>query len=800
MLARYFRILLRSLRRQKGFTAINVIGLAVGFACALLITLYVQHELAYDRHHPDADRLYRVTMHVGMPDNETHYARASPITTMVLREDDPDVEAVTRLDESDPVVHVGEEVFIGEQFYYTDDQFFETFSVPFLAGGTLEAPGQLVLTESAAERYFGAESAVGQTVRLGENEVEYDVVGVVPDVPEASHLRYDLLGRRTQSEREQQRGPTAWVSNISYLTYFRLRPGADPADVEARLASRSNSEAGEILTQFGASLTPYIQPITDIHLGSHLTAEAEPGGDFLYVIVFGVVAVVVLLIASINFINLSTARALDRAREVGVRKALGAERRQLVVQFLTETALLTGVAFVLALGLAWLLLPAFNSLTGREVGILDTFGAIGMIAVVAPVVALLAGIYPAYVLSGYEPSQVLRGRFSRSSSGLALRRGLVVTQFALSVILVTGALVVQEQLRYARQEQLGFDREHVVVLPLRPDAGIRAQERPFKATVLQSANIGHATLTDAYPAGPNSSDNVFVPAGKSNDEAIHVNIYLADFDLLPTLGMEIAQGRGFNAALPTDSAAFLVNETAARMAGFTSLEDAAFEEADPNNDGDIEINKVIGVVEDFHLESFRNPILPLVIRQPENPDFPYDYLLARVRPGALEPALADLEQAWKQFSSGTPFSPSFLDAEFDAMYRQEARMAQAFGYFTALAIFIACLGLLGLSAYAAQQRRKEIGVRKVLGASVQQIVGLLAWDFARPVLIAVLIAAPLAWFAAERWLSAFAYRIDLGPMPFVAAGVVAVAVALLTISTQTLRAANADPVQSLRSE
>ncbi|MDX1530194.1 MAG: FtsX-like permease family protein, partial [Rhodothermales bacterium] len=401
----------------------------------------------------------------------------------------------------------------------------------------------------------------------------------------------------------------------------------------------------------------------------------------------------------------------------------------------------------------------------------------------------------------YEPVRVLRGRFSRSTSGLALRRGLVVTQFALSVVLVAGAFVVQEQLAFARQGALGFDREHVVVLPLRPDAGIRAAERPFKAAVLQSPHVEHATLTDQYPAGSGSTDSVIIPTGKSEEEGVHVQFYLSDYDLLPTLGMELAAGRGFDPALPTDSAAFLVNETAARMAGLTDLETASLDLLDgPAEAIERQPRRVIGIVEDFHFQSFREAIQPLVIRLPDDPAFPYDYLLARVRPGALEPALADLEAAWSAFSSGTPSAPSFLDAEFDHLYRQEARMAEAFGWFTGLAVLIACLGLLGLSTYAAEQRRKEIGVRKVLGATAPQIVRLLAWDFARPVLLAVVLAVPVAWLVADRWLSAFAYRIDLGPVPFVAAGAAALAVALFTVGVQTVRAASADPVKALHSE
>jgi len=803
MLSSYLRTAFRSFRRSPGYTSINIVGLAVGLACALLVALYIRHEVAYDRHWPHAERLYRVTSEIGLPDAEVqHFARGAAIVTDVLRASDPDVEAVARLNGADPVVHVGEEVFIGERFFWTDDAYFDVFSVPLVAGQTLTAPGQVVLTERAAERYFGAVAgAVGRTVRLGEREVEHEVVGVVPDVPEASHFRYDLLGQRELYDNEKRTGPMAWVSNVNYPTYFRLRAGADPETVAERLQDRAMADAGELLTQFGAKMQLSVQPVTDIHLHSQLYAEIEPNGDYLYVVVFGIVALVVLLIAAINFTNLATARALDRAREVGVRKALGAGRGQLAQQFLFETALMTGLAFLLAVTLAWLLLPAFNGLTGRDVGVTDTLGALGVMAALVPLVALAAGAYPAYVLSGYEPQRVLRGRFSRSASGLALRRGLVVTQFALSIVLVAGAFVVQEQLSYARQDKLGFDREHVVVLPLRPDAGIRAAERPFKAMVLDSPHVLHATLTDQYPAGQGASDTVVIPSGKSEEEGVHVQLYYADFDLLPTLGMEIAEGRGFDAAMPTDSAAFLVNETAAQMAGFTDLESAAIDMLDGPADAIERVrHDVIGIVEDFHFRSFREAIEPLVIQLPEDPDFPYDYLLARIQPGQIEPALADLEQAWTQFSSGTPFAPSFLDAEFDALYRQETRLAEAFGWFTGLAVLIACLGLLGLSTHAAEQRRKEIGVRKALGASVSQVVGLLAWDFARPVLLAIVIAAPVAWLAAERWLAEFAYRIDLGPLPFVAAGVVALAVALLTISTQTFRAATSDPVKSLRYE
>ena len=768
----------------------------------LLIGLYVQHERSYDRHHPDADRLYRLTSEIRLSGEQTHVARSAAITGRVLEEVDPNVEAVARLAEADPIVRVGTETFLREQTFYADPAFFDVFSLPFVDGNVtqaLTAPGQAVLTETAAHRYFGDADALGQTVEIGPRADAFEIVGVVPDVPEATHLHYDVLLSMRSHLPEEPQGPPAWVSDMNYLTYLRLQPSAQPEALEAHLARLVEAATGDLLRQFNAVYTVHVQPVTDIHLGPSLADEAEPGGSALYVYVFASVALIVLLIACINFTNLATAQALDRAREVGLRKALGAERQQLGRQFLAESFVVTTLAAGLAVSLAWGLLPAFNSLTGRALTYSDTLGMLGWLALAVPIVALIAGSYPAFVLSAFRASETLRGRFRSSRSGLVLRRGLVVAQFTLSVMLVAGSFVVQRQLSYARSQQLGFSREQVVILPLRPDEGVRAQASAFKAALLESSSIASATLTDQYPSSGDDNNSTYIPTGKPGDAGLMLTIYTADFDFLTTLGMEVAEGRALDARLPTDSSAFLVNETAARLLGFSDAETANLDEIIDPESMERVTHPVVGFVRDFHYESFHHAIQPVLLQVGEA-GFRYDYALVRARAGALDEALAHLDATWARFSSGTPLDVSFLDAEFEALYRNDQQLARAFGYFTILAILIACLGLLGLSAYAARQRRKEIGVRKVLGAGVPGLMVLLARDFARPVVLAVVLGVPLAYLAAGHWLESFAYQVPLGPVPFVLAGVLSLAVAVATVSLYTLRAARANPVDTLRSE
>ncbi|HLA64138.1 MAG TPA: ABC transporter permease, partial [Rhodothermales bacterium] len=504
MLKNYLLVALRTTRRQRGYAAINVFGLALGLACAFLITLYVRHELSYDRQSANADRVYRLTSEVFISGEHTHYARTASGVGGALQAADPTVEATARLWHADPVVEADEEKFYGERFYYADPLFFHVFATPFLAGSptrALTAPWQVVLTETTARRYFGEADPMGRAVRIGAYETPFQVVGVIADVPEAAHVHYDVLASMANWLPEESPGPDAWVSNMDYLAYVLLRPGARPEGPEATAAGLVEENVGGLLTQLGATYQLHLQPLASIHLHSALSSEAEPTGDVLYVWVFASVALIVLLIACINFTNLATARAMDRAKEVGMRKALGAGRVQLVRQFLAESVVLTLFALVLAVALVALLLPVFNDLTGRHLTLDGTLGAFALMALLAPAVGLLAGAYPAFVLSGYRPAETLRGRFRSGRSGLVLRRALVVTQFALSVILVTGAFVVQDQLAYARTQRLGFDREQVVVLPLRPDEGIRQQEAAFKAAVLGSSHVVSATLTDNYPSG-----------------------------------------------------------------------------------------------------------------------------------------------------------------------------------------------------------------------------------------------------------------------------------------------------------
>ena len=797
MLKNYLVVALRSLRKHRLYAFINVAGLAVGLACCLLIARYVQHERAYDRHHAHADRIYRLTSETGVAGTRSHFAAAAPPMAAVFQAEFPEVERAVRiLAEEAATVQVGQNRFEERRLYYADPTLFDVFTVPLLAGDprtALSAPNQVVLTRSTARRYFGNASPLGRSI-LVDGDVPYQVTGVAEDVPITAHFHYDLIASMASLGLDESTAPDAWVSDIGYATYLLLRPGTDVDVLTRKAAALVEATIGEMMRNFDATYVLHLQPLLDLHLHSQKEGELEPTGDAMYVTVLSLVAAFILLLAGINFVNLTTARSADRAREGGMRKALGAHRRQLVGQFLAETMLLAGLAVALAVVLAAVALPAFSALAGRTLTLWDGTLVLALVGALV-LVGLVGGAYPAFYLSAFQPARTLRGGAGPGERGVALRRGLVVLQFTVSVALIVGTLVVEQQLRFARSERLGFAQEHVLVLPAEADPRIAARQDAFKAAVLTSPAVVSASLSEVYP-GSTTGNAVLVPAGRPDVESVHFWIYQADFDLLNTLGMELVSGRGFDPALPTDSGAVLINETAARQLGWTEPDDHALVGlAEPGPAGRVTM-PVIGIVRDFHFESFRQPIRPVVFRAHAL----YDHLLVRVQAGRLDQALADLEATWATFAPGTPFAYRFLDTEFGALYRADQQFGRAFRYFAGLAVFIACLGLFGLAAYTAERRTKEIGVRKVLGASAAGIVALLSRDFARLVLVAVLIAAPTAYFAMDRWLAGFAYRVELAPDVFIAAGAIALGVALLTVSAHALRAAYADPVKALRCE
>lgn len=804
MILYYLKLAFRSIFRHKGYSFITILGFAVGIACALLILVYVADELSYDRFYPHGERIYRVAHHAVLNERVDHTARSSPPLARALAEQFPEVEAVTRCrNYGFPVFRYGDKVFSEERVFAVDPAFFEVFRIPFIRGAAesaLARPDGLVLTRSMAEKYFGGEDPIGKTINADRRR-DFIVTAVVEDVPANSHFHFDFL--RSLAPYNDARG-TVWVFNDFY-TYVLLREGTDPKALEAKLFAVVKdgidpflrSVLGISAEQFlagGGDFRYYFQPLHDIHLRSHLDFELEANGDIVYVYIFSAIALGILLIACINFINLATARSALRAREVGVRKTLGSARFQIMRQFLVETVLLT----LQAVGLAWLLAelsrPLFNTIAGKNLTLpfLSHWWGIPLLLGFALLIGVLAGFYPAFFLASFRPVQVLKGGAFLGAGRQALRTGLVVLQFTLSAILIIAALTVREQLRYIRNSDLGFDKDRVVVIHKADDLG--SDLAAFKAALLEHHGVLSAANSVDLPGQP-IEIGALTPEGQSDDQARMVCYMMVDPDFLQTYGITLTAGRFFEAGRPADASAMVLNRTAVQAMGLT----------DPL--GQILLNSlfteqrypVLGVVEDFHFQSLRQRIQPLVFfRFPENQVG--RYLSVKIRGEHIPETLGYLEETWQKFAGGQAFEYEFFDAHFQRIYLAEQRTGRIFLIFTVLAVIIACLGLFGLSAFITERRTREVGIRKAFGASTGRVISLLAGQFLKWVMIANLIAWPLAWIAMQRWLQGFAYRAAMSAWIFIAAAGLALLIALLTVSWQVFRAARANPVETLRYE
>lgn len=783
MLTNYLKIAFRSLARHRGYTFINVTGLAVGLACCLLITAYVRDELRYDRHHVGADRIYRVHVRESQVVTPT-------IVAPLFRRTFPEVEAAARLYDVGSfrpvVVGYGDRLFQEQRFLYADSTVFDVFTLPLVAGNAATAlarPATIVLSRSMARKYFGDEDPLGKTLQVGAADA-FEVTGVMEDFPATSHVQADFLASFTST---RWADVETWGS-ANFLTYVRLRDAASRPAVEHQIAAlleRMRSQ-GDLTNDYALTLVP----LTDLHL--HFE------GRITYIYLFSAIAALILLVACINYMNLATARSARRAREVGMRKVLGAYRSQLAGQFFGESALLAGLALATAMLLAQALLPAFSAVSGKRLE-LDYLGDPFLLVTLAGlglVVTFVAGSYPALMLSAFEPARVLKGSFRASRAGAVLRKGLVVFQFAVSVFLIVGTIVVYEQLAYVQSRHPGFDKEQVVVLPI-GDTVLRERYPAMKAALTQLAPVRSAAAVNSIPGYQRGgyaleAEGLTLPEG----EIFPIRGLQADKDVVATLGLELLAGPGFpqsESYTPEQGYVYLVNEATARALGWTP--EAAVGKRFNLLGG--RPGEVVGVVRDFHHSSLREAIDPLALFiEPGS----YEYLLVKVAPGDLAASLDAIRQVWTQFAAHRPFTYQFLDQEFDALYRSEERLGQLFTLFAALAILIACLGLFGLAAFSAEQRTKEIGVRKVLGASVPGIVALLSKEFTRLVAVGFVLAAPLAYLVMDRWLHTFVYRTDIGWTVFVLAGATAFAVAFLTVSYQAVKAATTDPVKALRYE
>jgi len=792
MFQNYIKIAFRNLWRQKGYTFINIAGLAIGFACCLLIALFVWHELSYDRFHDDVDRIHRV---VSTWDDLSMPTTSLPLVER-LQEDEPDVITAPLVRTSAAVRHEDRQ-FRESNIFFTPPSFFDVFSFRLLHGSAnhvLSEPNQVVLTESTAEKYFGAENPIGKSLLLfGALDVE--VSGITADVPANSHFQYDFLISWETLERSVEWRPhQGWQNNSIYL-YMRLPEHRDAGAISERIRGIMERHAPAHMT---ATLS--LQPMTSIHLHSNHQSELGANGRAAYVYLFICIALLILLIACMNYVNLSTARFTARAREVGVRKAVGAFRWQVAGQFLFESILLTLAAFLLAATLADYALPLLEVLAGREFEIgqqmVWTFiaGGIGFCFVIG----LLSGIYPAVFLSGFSPTSVLYSQSPESRSQGQVRRGLVVFQITLSVILIVATIGMTRQLDYLRTSSVGFDQEQVVVVPGQ-SGQFNVNHEAFRDLALQSpAVLDVALASDELPSELLSGSGVRL-AGTSDEHEISARRMLVSSGFFSTIGAEMAHGRDFSRDFPSDTAGFILNETAAWQI-VNTIPDQISEPADLIG-RELEsgweragAGPVIGIVKDFHATTMHRAIPPIMFTI----DPSYHFAYARVEAGRHTEALEALSAAWSEIYPMQPFEFAFADASYDAQYRAEERLSYTFFVFTLLAIFIACLGLFGLAAFAAERRRREIAIRKVMGATAQSIIALLSKDFLKLVVIGFVLAAPVAYYIMQRWLEDFAYRIEMGPGLFALAGLAVLTITLLTVSVHALRAALINPAEGIR--
>ncbi|MES2267324.1 MAG: ABC transporter permease [Bacteroidota bacterium] len=800
----FIKIAFKSLIKNRNVTIINILGLALGLATCLLIVFYVVDDLSYDRYNTKADRIYRINSDIKYGGNSSSYAVSPPPLANALAPNIPEVEVATRIIAAvDSRFKKGNEHISEPKAAYADATLFDVFTLPMIVGDpktALKEPNCIVLTAAAAKKYFNTVNAVGRDLFFVNVNANFKVTGVIENIPSQSHFNFDFILSSPSLESSKS---LAWNS-FSFNTYALLKPHADPKAFYKKLdilfIKNFASQPGFNLEGFkksGSSIGLNATPLLDIHLKSNRQYELGTNSSADNIYIFSAIALFVLLIACINFMNLSTARSANRAREVGVRKVLGSSRKSLIAQFLSESLLVTLFATITALLTAWALLPLFNQMAGKELAInVQTITWLfPALLIIILVVGVLAGAYPAFYLSAFQPITVLKGKLSTGFKGSSFRNFLVIMQFAISIFLVIGTLVIYNQLNYIRDKNLGFNRSKVLVVK---NTVSLPNTKTFKNEVKQIAGVENASISGFLPVGslrqPNSVFTTRVPNSKT---ALFTEIWPVDEDYLGTMGMKLAQGRNFNSSMVSDSLTMIINETAARMLGFSKdpLSHKLYY-VDEGHDAHIKEYNIIGVVRDFNFSSLRDNITPVIMMLGSDSRA----MSIKLSTSDAKPYITQIENKWNALSPNLRFEYSFMDDDFNTAYRTEQRTGKLFLSFTTLAVIIACLGLFSLAAYAAEQRNKEIGIRKVLGASVSAIVSMLSKDFMKLVAISFAIAAPLAWLVMQRWLQGFAYRQSIQWWVIAVAGIGSVLIAFITISSQSIKAAIANPADSLKSE
>ncbi|MGN6601462.1 MAG: ABC transporter permease [Ginsengibacter sp.] len=794
MFKNYFKVALRNLWKHRVFSMINIMGLAVGMTACFLIYLYVHFETNYDAFNTKADRIYRIVTDIKTPSDVLHWSATSAPMAINMEKDFPEVESAVRISGQSFLVRKGNEKFQEKNSIMADSTLFKIFDFPLIYGDkntALKEPMSVVLSQTAAKKYFGNKNPVGQTVILTGKNLNATVTGVMKDIPENSQIKADMIV--SMSSQKQIYGGTndsSWA-NFYLNSYLLLKPHTNYKKLEAKFPDFLDRHTGKELKEAQMSFTLFLEPLRDVYLYS--TRDGSQSGNINNVYIFSVIALFILLIACINFINLTTARSAERAKEVGIRKVIGAARLQLAKQFTGESVVISLIAFIISVILCALLLPSFNQLAGKQISTAFFYHPMYIVSLflISVAIGIIGGFYPALVLSSYKPVAVLKGRFLTGNKGVLLRKGLVIFQFTISIILITGTLIVYNQLHYMRSRDLGFNKDQTMIIDTNDDKNKDA----FKESLSSIQGVRSTAFSSGIPGGGVNTAYSKVENNNGEMQTTNLDIYFVDFNFINQYQMKLVAGRAFSPDYGGDTThAMVINESASKLLGFASPQQAIGKNFDQwGRQG-----KIIGVVKDFHYQALQQPIKALSMRIDSSDN--YQFLSVKVAAKNLPSTIKAIESKWNQIIPNRPFDYSFLDESFDKQYRAEDRFGELFFNFAILAIFISCLGLLGLASYSTLQRTKEISVRKVLGASVSGVTTLLTKDFIRLVLIGLLIASPIAWFIMNKWLQGFAYRTNIGWGTFAFAGIIAVLIAIITVSFQAIKAAVANPVKSLRSE
>lgn len=793
MFRNYLKIAFRNLWRQRGFSLLNISGLAIGLTAGFLILLYVGFELSFDKFHSNSDRIYRVVADIKTPTETIEANIAAWAVAPNLEKQFPEVESAVRISDLNMLVRKDEIKFQESDAFAVDSDFFNVFDFKLLQGdanNVLKDPFTIVLSETAAKKYFGNQNPVGQTLKIMDEGYIATVTGLMEDIPENSHINADMVLSMTTYTKDLDRELDNQWSSYDAASYILLAENTNIKQLVSKLPDFLERNSGLEMKESQMFVTLFLEPLKNVYLRS--TRGGAGGGSIDNIYIFSIVAIFILLIACINFINLTTARSVERAKEVGIRKVIGAEKRQLGLQFIGESVVIALFAFFAAIVLTAIAIPYFNDMAGKIVsdGIFANPINVLTLFLISLGIGVLAGIYPALVLSSFKPVSVLKGSFSTGNRGILLRKGLVITQFTISIALIIGTIIIYNQMNFMRNQELGFNKEQTLVL----GTSVSPAQKELRYAIDNLPSVTSTSLGSSVPGEGNSAAYSEIENKNGDLQIANLDLYFVDENFIPQFDLKVVAGRAFSKEFATDSTdAMVVNERTVQLLGYSSPDEAIGADFKQwGRDG-----KIIGVVKDFHFRSLQQPISPLTMRlEPRRTDL----IAVKVSPENIQQTIAAIESKWQTIMPDVPFDYYFLDQSFDEQYQTEERFGNLFLNFAALAILISCLGLLGLAAYSTLQRRREIGIRKVLGSTVSGIVNLLSLEFIKLVLISFFIAAPIAWFFMFYWLEDFAYRIDIQWWMFVLAGASALLIALLTVSFHAIKAAIVNPVKSLRTE